>query len=173
MRLDPKLEAAINKQINDEMAAAYNYMAMAGWFELHNLDGFALWMKHQRMEELDHAQRLYRYLMDRGGTLDLAAVAKPKAQFDNTRDVFRTALKQEQSNTRMIHELYKLALDADDYATQSFLKWFIDEQVEEEKVMNDAIGLIEMAGDNASALLTLNNQFGQRGRDAAPGDGSH
>jgi len=173
MQLDSKLEAAINRQINHEMAAAYNYLAMAGWFEANNFDGFAAWMKHQRIEELDHAQRLYRYLMDRGGTLDLAAVEKPRARFDSALDVFRTALKQEQTNTRTIHELYKLALEADDYPTQSFLKWFIDEQVEEEKIMNDAIGLIELAGDNPSALLTLNHQFSQRGGEAAPGGSAH
>ncbi len=163
MELDKQIETALNKQINHEMAAAYNYLAMAGWFELHNFDGFAAWMKIQRQEELEHAQRLYDYLMDRGGTLDLAAVNKPKAEFDTTLDVFRQALKQEQANTQSIHDLYKLALDVDDYPTQSFLKWFIDEQVEEEKIMNDAIGLVELAGDNASALLALNHQFGQRG----------
>jgi len=173
MQLDPKIEAAINNQINHEMAAAYNYLAMAGWFELNNFDGFAAWMKQQRIEELDHAQRLYGYLMDRGGTLDLAAVDKPKARFENTLDVFRTALKLEQTNTRTIHELYKLAIDVDDYPTQSFLQWFIDEQVEEEKIMNDAIGLIELAGDSPSALLTLNHQFGQRGGDPAANGASH
>jgi len=166
MQLAKEIETALNKQINHEMAAAYNYLAMAGWFELHNLDGFASWMKTQRQEELDHAQRLYDYLMDRGGTLDLAAVDKPRASFNSTLDVFRTALKQEQANTQSIHELYKLATDTNDYSTQSCLKWFIDEQVEEEKTMNDAIGLIEFAGDNASALLALNHQFGQRTGEA-------
>jgi ferritin len=163
MELSKEIETALNKQINHEMAAAYNYLAMAGWFETRNLDGFASWMKIQRQEELEHAAKLYDYLMDRGGSLNLAAVGKPKAEFSDTLDVFRTALKQEQANTDSINELYKVALDVDDYATQSFLKWFIDEQVEEEKTMNDAIGLIELAGDSASALITLNHQFGQRG----------
>lgn len=163
MELSKEIETALNKQINHEMAAAYNYLAMAGWFETRNLDGFASWMKIQRQEELEHAAKLYDYLMDRGGSLNLAAVGKPKAEFSDTLDVFTTALKQEQANTDSINELYKVALDVDDYATQSFLKWFIDEQVEEEKTMNDAIGLIELAGDSASALITLNHQFGQRG----------
>ncbi len=163
MKLVKKIETALNKQINHEMAAAYNYLAMAGWLEDQNFDGFAAWMKIQRAEELEHAQRLYDYLIDRGGKLDLAAVDKPKATFQTVLDVFKTALQQEQANTQSIHQLYKLALDSDDYPTQSFLKWFIDEQVEEEKVMNGAIGLIELAGDNPSALLALNHQFSQRG----------
>jgi ferritin len=76
--------------------------------------------------------------------------------------VFQKALESEQANTRSIHELYRLSLELNDYSTQSFLKWFVDEQVEEERVVGDAIGLLEHAGDDKSALLVLNQQFGER-----------
>ncbi len=162
MQLDKKIEAALNQQINQELAAAYNYLACSAWFESENLSGFAAWMRIQRTEELEHADKVVAYLLDRGGKLDLAAVAKPKAQFDSVMQAFQTALKSEQTNSQSIYDLYKLAMELNDYATQSFLKWFIDEQVEEEKIMHDAIGLLEHAGDDRSALLTINQQFGQR-----------
>lgn len=162
MQLDPKIEQALNEQINQEMAAAYAYLAASAWFEAENFKGFANWMSVQRREELDHAMRLIRYLLDRGGRLDLAAVAKPQATFNSVLEVFQNALKNEQNNTRAIHRLYKLAGEADDYSTQSFLKWFIDEQVEEESTMHEAIGMLEHAGDDASAILVLNQQMGSR-----------
>jgi ferritin len=160
--LDPKMQQAINKQINHEMAAAYNYLAMAAHFESQNLGGFASWMQEQRSEELVHAQKLIQYVLDRGGQVDLAAVAKPPTDYETPHAVFQHALKLEKLNTHTINELYELALELRDYATQSHLQWFIDEQVEEEKSMDDVISLLEIAKDNPSALLMLNEQLGAR-----------
>jgi len=162
MKLSKTIEAALNKQINQEMSAAYAYLAASAWFDNENYDGFAKWMMVQRTEELEHATKFIDYLLDRAGQLDLAAVAKPKGKYDKPLEVFQAALANEENNTRSIYELYKLATEENDYATQSFLKWFIDEQVEEEKIMHDAIGMIEHADGNPSALLVLNQQFGAR-----------
>jgi len=162
MKLNPKITQALNDQINQEMAAAYSYLAASAWFESENLEGFAKWMGLQRTEELEHAQRLIDYLHDRGGELKLAAVQKPKSDFETPLDVFKAALASEEANTRSIHSLYELAVKEKDYATQSFLKWFIDEQVEEEKIMHDAIGLLGHAAGDRSALLVLNRQMGER-----------
>jgi len=165
MELSQSIEAALNKQINQEMAAAYSYLAASSWLEAENFSGFANWMNVQRQEELEHAQKFLTYLLDRGGRVNLEAVAKPKAEFDSVMAVFQHALKSEENNTRSIHELYKRAVEEKDYSTQSFLKWFIDEQVEEEKIMHDALGMLEHAGDDRSALLVLNQQMGQRPAD--------
>jgi len=162
MKLKAKIEEALNAQINQEMAAAYSYLAASAWFDESNLDGFASWMELQRQEELEHANKLMNYLHDRGGKLSLSAVEKPKSEYQSVMEVFQSALGNEENNTRSIHALYKLAVDEGDYPTESFLKWFIDEQVEEESTMNDAIGMLEHAGDDRSALLVLNQQMGNR-----------
>lgn len=166
MELKAKIEDALNRQINQEMAAAYSYLAASAWFDENNFDGFAQWMELQRQEELEHAAKLMDYLHDRGGKLSLSAVEKPKAEYQSIMDVFQNALHNEENNTASIHALYKLAADEDDYPTQSFLKWFIDEQVEEERTMNDAIGMLEHAGDDRAALLVLNQKMGQRTPEA-------
>ena len=49
-----------------------------------------------------------------------------------------------------------------DYATISHLQWFLDEQVEEEKSIEDILALLERAGDEPSALLYLNDRMGGR-----------
>jgi len=162
MKLSPTIEKALNQQINQEMAAAYSYLAASAWLDSDNLKGFAKWMEIQRTEELEHARRIIAFLHDRGGKLKLEAVAQPKSDFGSVMEVFQAALASEENNTRSIHQLYKLAIDENDYPTQSFLKWFIDEQVEEERIMNDAIGLLEHAGQDRSALLVLNQQLGSR-----------
>ena len=162
MKLNGSIEKELNRQINQEMSAAYAYLAASAWFESENLTGFSKWMAVQRTEELEHAQRLIDYLHDRGGQLKLEAVERPRSDFGSIMEAFQSALASEENNTRSIHELYHLAVEEKDYSTQSFLKWFIDEQVEEESTMHEMIGLLEHAGDDRSALLVLNDQVGKR-----------
>ena len=162
MAINEQIETAINKQINHELTAAYSYLAMVVYFETINLSGFALWMRKQHEEELAHAGRLFQYLLDRGGKVDLESIPKPLAEFDSVADVFESALAMEQKNTAAINAVYALAKEHNDYATQSHLQWFLDEQVEEEKLMDETLGLVRFAGDDKSALLTLNNQMAQR-----------
>lgn len=161
------LQVALNRQINQEFSAAYNYLGMAAYFDDQNLDGFASWMQIQHGEEQSHGMRLLRYLQDRSGRVLLADIKSPKCDFKNPTEVFQFALEQEQSNTKAINELYKLATNLDDYATKSHLQWFLDEQVEEEKSVEDVIGLLERIGDDTAGLLYLNDKLGGR---ASSGD---
>ncbi len=160
--LNPRIEAAINKQINLELHSAYNYLAKAAFCESRNLAGMARWMLMQREEEMEHAMKLYKHLMDRGGRLDLAAVDKPHATYTSIREMFQVALELERHNTAAVNELYALAQELKDYATQSHLLWFIDEQVEEEKLLGEMVALIDLAGESGSALIQLNRQLGER-----------
>ncbi|MDH3583439.1 MAG: ferritin [Phycisphaerae bacterium] len=159
--LDPKLEAALNKQINMEFSASYAYLAMAAHFDSINLQGFARWMEQQSAEEQAHAKRLFTYLLDRGGRVGLEQIEKPTNDFESVMDVFQHSLKQEQSNSQAINRLYALAKELNDYATQSHLTWFLDEQVEEEKTMGEVIAKLQMIGDDKSALLILDEQMAQ------------
>ncbi|MDF1811565.1 MAG: ferritin [Verrucomicrobiales bacterium] len=156
------LQTALNKQINQEFSAAYHYLGMATHFEEQNLDGFANWMLLQFAEEQSHGMRLLRYLQDRGGRVQLAAIESPKCDFQNPLEVFKTSLKQEQSNTEAINNLYELATNLNDHATKSHLQWFLDEQVEEEKSVEDIIALLERIGDDTAGLLYLNDKLGER-----------
>ena len=166
--IDPEIEKAINSQINQELGAAHNYLAMSAYFDAKNLDGFATWMRVQHEEEQAHAMRLFRYLLDRGGKLDLDSIAKPVAEFESTMEVFKKALSQEVSNTKSINNLYELATLHNDHATKSHLQWFLDEQVEEESTIEEIIGLLELAGSDTSALLFLNDKLGSRQPEEVP-----
>jgi len=171
MPLHNAIEDALNRQHNREMAAAYNYLAMTAHFEAMSLQGFAHWMAVQRLEELAHAERIFKYLNDRGGKIVLEGVAQPKTNYETVADVFAAALAQEEGNTAQINHLMKLSREHDDFATQSFLQWFVDEQVEEEQVVGEALSLVQLAGEDRSALLVLNEQFRQRAGESASGGG--
>jgi ferritin len=160
--IEEKLEVALADQMNQEFAAAYGYLAMAAWFDRESLDGFATWMQMQYREETMHGMKLFKYLLDRGGRPVMEGIEKPQMDFTSVLDVFETAQKQERMNTASINRLYELAGKLNDYATKSHLQWFLDEQVEEEKSIEDIIALLERASDDPSALLYLNDRMGER-----------
>jgi len=168
--IDPKLEKALNQQINKELHAWYSYLSMAAYCDTQHLTGFASFMENQSREEQAHAHRLIRYVLDRGGRVDLQAITPPQAEYGSLLEMFSQSVEQERGNTRAIYELYELAKELNDYATVAALQWFLDEQVEEEKLMGDALGLLQFAGEDKSALLALNQQFGDR-KAAEDGEG--
>ncbi len=165
--LDPAIEKALNQQINNELKAWYSYLAMSAYFDIIHLNGFAAFMDNQAREEQTHAHRLFRYVLDRGGKVELQTISPPEDDFASVAAAFQKAFESERANTRSIHELYELARTKNDYSTIAALQWFLDEQVEEEKTMSEALGLVQFAGDDKSALLALNRQFGER-----PAEGS-
>lgn len=160
-----EIEAAINAQINQELSASYVYLGMVAYFERENLSGFARWCLVQHQEELQHAMKLFQYLLDRGGRVQLENIEKPRHRYEGPREVFTTALAQEQANSQSIDQLYVLANQVGDHATVSHLQWFLDEQVEEEKVVGEVLALVEMAGQDANAILYLNDKLGARQPD--------
>src|SRR6056300_295380 len=112
------IETAINAQINQELAAAHSYLGMAAHFDELNLNGFSRWMSVQADEEREHAERLFRYLLDRGGKVRLGAIPAPDFETGDHVKLFEVALAQELANTRSINGLYELATTHNDYATK-------------------------------------------------------
>ncbi len=160
--IHPKLADALNAQIAQELTASYSYLGMSTYFDEQSLDGFASWMLNQHNEEQEHAMKLLTYLQDRGGSVSLAAIPSPRVTFSTPLEVFKISLEMECENTKSINELYELALKLNDHATKSHLQWFLDEQVEEEKSMEDVIALLERIGDDTAGLLYMDDKLGQR-----------
>lgn len=160
--MDSRIEGALNKQINLEFSASYTYLGMALYMDAVHLSGFASWMVAQSDEERTHARRLLRYMLDRNGNVELDSIPKPKVDYGSVNEVFEASLTQEKSNTQSINALYALANELDDYATQAHLKWFLDEQVEEEKSVTDILGRLELTGDDKTAILILDQALSER-----------
>ena len=70
-RLSDRMLGALNEQINAELSSAYQYLAMAAFFESINLEGSALWMKRQSREEVEHAMGIFEFIHDRDGRVSL------------------------------------------------------------------------------------------------------
>jgi len=159
--LSKKMQQAINEQIAYEFYSAYLYLAMSAHFETQNLKGFAAWMRKKFAEEQTHAMKFFDYVNDRGGKVELGSIPQPPSAWRTHLAVFEQSLEHERSVTHRIHKLYELALAEKDYATQSMLKWFIDEQVEEEKTVAEVIEQLKLIDTRGSAILMLDHRLAE------------
>ena len=131
-KIAAKVLTELNRQLNQELTAAYGYLALSFWCEDQNLKGFARFFAKQAAEEHVHAYKLSSYLIDRGVLPELAALAAPKQNFKSLLEVASFAQSTEMTNTKGINAVYEAAADAKDYAVQVLMQWFINEQIEEE-----------------------------------------
>lgn len=163
MDISKKMADALNGQINAELYSAYVYLSMAAYFESIDLAGFATWMKGQAQEEVEHAMRIFNFVVDRGGRVNLSAIDGPETQWKSPLDAFQTAYKHEQHVTKLIHDLVDQAIQENDHATRQMLDWFVDEQVEEEATAAGIVAQLEMVGEAGTAILMLDRQLASRG----------
>ena len=161
--LNSKLESAINEQIKNELYSSYLYLAMSAYCESVNLSGCGHWMRVQAQEEQEHALKLFRYVIEKGGRVTLFAIDQPPDEYDSALDVFEKTLEHEQKVTGLINNLYALAIGEKDYATQIFLQWFVSEQVEEEANATQIVELLKAIGDHPQGLIMLDRQLAARG----------
>lgn len=164
--LSKTMQDALNDQINKELYSAYLYLSMSAYFESISMPGSAKWMRVQHDEEHTHANKIFDYVNDRGGRVVLKAIDAPQVEFKSPLAAWEMVLEHERKVTASIHKLYELALAEKDYATQAMLKWFIDEQVEEEKNAMLMVERFKQAGDNPATLLILDAHFTKRDEES-------
>lgn len=162
MQMSDKLAKAFAEQVTMEFASSIAYLQMSAWFDSTDLPGMAKWMRIQANEERDHGIKFMDFVLDRNNYLEVGAIEPPVASFDSPQSVFEAALEQERSVSKSIRDLYLLATDEKDVESYPFLEWFLTEQVEEEKIVQNILGQLGHAGPDGSALLLLDRELGVR-----------
>ena len=160
--LSKKMQDALNEQINAEMYSGYLYLAMSAHLDAMGLKGCAHWMRIQYDEEMVHAFKLFGYVQERDGEVELKAIDKPDISFDAPLAAFQAALEHERKVTKLINNLMDLALDERDHASSGFLQWFVDEQVEEEASAGEIVQHLEMVADSKNGLFMIDRELGRR-----------
>ncbi|MCH8149202.1 MAG: ferritin [Planctomycetes bacterium] len=148
MMISSAMNAKLNEQIQGEFSAAHGYLAMACAFDAMGLKILARKFLGQHEEEREHGMKILHYLQEVGGTVTLSAIDEPRTDYTTAESIVTAALDSELHVTKMINEVMALAESEKDYATRSFLQWFVDEQVEEVSQMTDLLNLVKMAGGN-------------------------
>lgn len=153
MLISRELATAINQQIGHEMGASMQYLSIAAHFQGRHLTLLAKLFFKQSEEEREHAMKFVTYVLDTKGGLQVPAIPAPVATFDSAEDAVKAALKWEEQVTRQIKDLMEIAVKDNDYLAQSFLGWYIDEQLEEVVKMDRLLSVIRQAGEKSLLMV--------------------
>jgi ferritin len=160
--INARILEAMNKQINAELHSAYLYLAMAAHLDDLNLSGMANWMQVQAREEVSHAMKFYRHIVDRGGNVKLTSIEGPPGTWESALHVFEEAYTHECKISALIHGLLDLAQAEKNHAAVPLLQWFVSEQVEEEANASDIVHKLKLLGESKNALFMLDRVLGER-----------
>ena len=163
-----QIEEAINEQVANEAYASSSYLSMASWCEITGLRGAAAFFYQQSDEERVHMLKMVKYVNEAGGHALIPVIKEPPVTYKSINEAFEIALKQEQGVTKQINKLVDLSLQSKDYASFHFLQWFVEEQLEEEKLFRTILDVIKLgSADPRSSLLLIDNEITKiRGEEA-------
>ena len=161
MLISKKINDALNQQIGNEFGASLQYVAIAVHFDTRALPKLAAHFYQQAEEENDHAMRFVKFLVEADGEVKIPAVPAPKAKFATAEEAVKMSLDWELEVTEQIHKLVALAKKENNYTTDTFLQWFVAEQLEEVSSMDNLLKVIRMAGEDG--LLRVEEWLARQG----------
>ena len=138
----------LSTQIGNEFAASQQYIAIAVWFDDHDLPQLAAHFYRQSIEERNHAMMLVQYRMDRNLGVTIPGVPPVRSDFADVVEPIALALEQEQQVTTQIEALFKAARAEGDALGEQAMLWFLKEQVEEVASMDTLLTIARRAKDN-------------------------
>jgi ferritin len=147
MLISTKLEEALNRQVGREMGASMQYLAIAAYFDRLSLKQLARFYYRQADEERMHSLKFLHFIIEAGGTVTLPAIAAPKAEFQSAKECAQLSLDWENEVTQQIYELVDCAHGDRNYIALRFLDWFVTEQLEEVRLMDGLVKIIDRAGE--------------------------
>ena len=160
--LSEHLSNTLNEQIKYEFYSSHLYLAMAGYCYSIDLDGFANFFIVQAEEEKFHAMKFFNFVNEMDSRIHLEGLDTPANEYKNILDVFEISLEHEKFVTERIYNLMNIAQDEREHATISFLKWFIDEQVEEMSTFRSIVQKLKRANNDPNLIYAIDNELAQR-----------
>lgn len=150
--LKEEIVNTLNKQIKMEAHSSAAYLAMAAWCDVEGYDNCAEFFFNQSEEERKHQLKLFHYLVDMECHAISPSVPDTEHEFPKLRTVFEKALEMEMGVTDSIHNIMNICRKENDVATEEFMRWFVQEQIEEEYVARRILELFDVLGEDKIAL---------------------
>lgn len=151
-----EVEDAVNKQIQHELSASYQYLAMSSYLDRESvaLPGCRDFFKKQSVEENAHAQLLIDYQNKRGGCVTFSNITLLKQDWNSALEMFQLALIMEKQINQTLLDLHKTAENNGDVHCCDFIEsTFLTDQVDSAKQLSDLITQLKRCGDGVGLYL--------------------
>jgi len=159
----------LTEQVRHEFTASQQYVAIAVWFDGHDLPRLAAHFYRQSVEERNHAMMIVQYMLDRDWPVTIPGVDEVRNEFDKPVEPIAVALAQEKTVTSQVEALFRAARSEGDVLGEQFMLWFLKEQVEEVAAMSTLLTIAERAGSDWFQVEDhlARESIGDGGRDAS------
>lgn len=157
--ISEKIERALNKQIAVEANAAFTYLSMASWADANGIEGAAAFFYTHAAEEHAHMMKIILFLNEVGGKAVIPAVPQPAESYENLTEICKKAFKHEQQVSKSIHAIVEMAREENDHVVDEFLRWFVDEQKEEEVLFMRVMDKIKLIGEGGHSLYYMDKEL--------------
>jgi ferritin len=146
--LPKKVEEILNVQVEKEDYSSQLYLAMASWAENKGMEGVAGWLYAQSEEERLHMLKLVKYINERDGVAVIQGMETPPSDFKDVFSMFDQVLEHEKYISASINEIVAVCIAENDFTTQNWIQWFVNEQIEEEASVRAIIDKLNLVGKN-------------------------
>jgi ferritin len=146
--LPKKVEEILNVQVEKEDYSSQLYLAMASWAENKGMEGVAAWLYAQSEEERLHMLKLVKYINERDGVAVIQGMETPPSDFKDVFSMFDQVLDHEKYISASINEIVAVCIAENDFTTQNWIQWFVNEQIEEEASVRAIIDKLNLVGKN-------------------------
>ena len=92
--------------------------------------------------------KLIRYVHERDGEAVIPGFDAPPADFEDVFVMFDKVLAHEKYISGSINEIVAVCIAENDFTTQSWIQWFVTEQIEEESSVKTIIDKLNLLGKN-------------------------
>lgn len=158
--ISKKIEAALNGHLLRELEASLQYLAMASWCETKGMDGAASFFYGHAHEENLHFIKLFQYINEVSGHAIVPKVKQPKHDFKSIQEIIDLAYANEKDVTQAIFKLVEAAKAEDDHVTTEMLRFYVQEQREEETLFLKVLDKINLIGTGAQSLYYIDKELG-------------
>lgn len=149
----------LNEQISKEAHSAAIYLAMASWCDHNGLTNSAEFFYKQSAEEREHMFKIFKFINDNGGTAYSPEVSNINHEYSSLQEIFETALDQEIEISKSIHKIVSRCRKVQDFGSENFLQWFVQEQMEEENQFRRILEMFDLMGTDGIALKFIDERI--------------
>jgi ferritin len=165
--ISSKTEKALNQHLQYELEASLQYLAMASWCEDKGMEGSSNFFYGHSAEENAHFLMMFKFINEVNGKALVPKVQQPKSDFTSIQEICQFAYENEMKVTKAIHELVETSKSEGDLIVTEFLRFFVEEQKEEETLYQKILDRIRLIGDGAQSLYYIDKELERFSKKAA------
>jgi len=87
------------------------------------------------------------------------AIKQPAAKWKSIQEMLKEVYEHEKKVTASINNLLDIARGENDYNTENFLQWYINEQREEENLMRSILDKVNLIGEGPMSLYYIDKEI--------------